>query len=98
MSTWAAARPSPGDDRLPVLPDPVRPRWPGRRVAQSRSAALGEGADWGLARGPEPDGQPRTDRRHPWFAEAGDVRRPEAGAAVALNAVRKLQEHMDTSE
>src|SRR5258708_7570538 len=32
------------------------------------------------------------------FAEAGDVRRPKAAAAVALNAVRTLQEHMDTSE
>jgi hypothetical protein len=31
------------------------------------------------------------------FAEAGDVRSPKAAAAVALKAVRKLQEHMATS-
>jgi AbiV family abortive infection protein len=31
------------------------------------------------------------------FAEAGDVRRPKAAAALALNAVRKLQEHMAAS-
>jgi AbiV family abortive infection protein len=32
------------------------------------------------------------------FAEAGNLRTPKAAAAIALDAIRKLQEHMDTSE